>query len=93
MRLWSDLYSAIHSFIIGIWKSFFNDKEGASARKLSAFAGLVIGYYITIYELPESQQFNALCIWLLYSLVCFGIIRAEQLIELKNGKNESKDEN
>jgi hypothetical protein len=93
MRLWSDLYATFKGFVKGIWKSFFTDDEGASARKLSAFAAVAIAYYITVCKLPEVAQIDALYAWLLFALLCLGIVTVEQLIRLKNEKNESKDEN
>jgi hypothetical protein len=82
----------IVEFSKGIWKSFFTDDEGASARKLSAFAGVVISYYITIVLLPKEFQLDALHSWLVFALLCLGIVTIEQIVKLFNGnKNDSND--
>ena len=67
--------------------SFDNHSLGYSGRKLSAFAGVLIGYYITCYKLPVDQQINALYAWLLFALLCLGIITFEQIIKFKNGNS------
>lgn len=69
-------------------KSFDTEKGGFSARKLSAFAGVSTSVYITVILLPLSQQINALYAWLIFALLCLGIVTASQLIELKNSKKE-----
>ena len=68
--------------------SFDNKQnEGLSARKLTAFFSIVTGAYITICKLPESEQFNGLCVWLLLCILCLGIVTFEQIIKLKNDTN------
>lgn len=77
--------------INNIIKSFTTEKGGFSSRKLSAFAGVMTAIYVTTLLLPKSEQINALYAWLLFALACLGLIRIEQIIELKNGKsNDTK---
>jgi len=68
--------------------SFSNTAGGFSARKLSAFIAVVTAIWITVYELPIEVQIDALYAWLLFALLCLGIITIENIINLKNGKKE-----
>lgn len=68
--------------------SFDNHTHGLSARKLTAFFAVMVGAYITKYKLPQEAQLHALYAWLILALLCLGIVTAEQIIKLKNGKNE-----
>lgn len=80
----------IKKFILDIIASFRNDKDGASGRKLSAFAAVMTGIIITFRTLPSTEMYAALCVWLLFALVCLGLVTAGNLIELKNGKQPEK---
>ena len=66
--------------------SFTTSKDGLSARKLSAFAAVVVATYITIKLIPQTSQIDALYAWLAFGLLCLGIITLEQIINLKNNK-------
>ncbi len=68
-------------------KSFTTDSEGFSARKLSAFVGVLTAIYITVKELPQETLLHALYAWLAFVLVCLGIVTIEQIIRLKEGNN------
>lgn len=75
--------------IIGLLGSFTTDKDGWSARKLSAFAGVATAVIIT-FRLPINQFINAVYAWQTFALVCLGIVTAEQIINfifnIKNPK-------
>jgi hypothetical protein len=64
--------------------SFDNHSTGFSARKLSAFVGILVSIYITAVELHQEAQLHALYAWLLFILLCLSVITAEQIIKLKN---------
>lgn len=66
--------------------SFTTDKDGYSARKLSAFAAVIVGIYITAKLIPVAAQIDALYAWLGFGLLCLGIVTVEQIINLKNNK-------
>ena len=66
--------------------SFTTEKDGYSARKLSAFAAVVVAIYITIKLIPIAAQIDALYAWLAFGLLCLGIVTIEQIINLKNNK-------
>lgn len=76
-------------FIKKLLSSLDTHSKGYSGRKLSALAGVMIAAYITIKELPESAQLHALYAWLLFVLVCLGIVTIEQIIKLKNGSTDN----
>lgn len=75
-----------------ILKSFTTDSDGWSARKLSAFVGVVTAIYITIKEIPTEAQLHALYAWLAFVLVCLGIVTIEQIIRLKEGNGSDNIE-
>jgi len=66
--------------------SFTTDKDGYSARKLSAFAAVIVAIYITVKLIPIAAQIDALYAWLAFGLLCLGIVTVEQIINLKNNK-------
>lgn len=76
-----------------ILASFDNDKLGYSARKLSAFAAVLVSIYITAKLLPAVAQIDALYAWLLFALLCLGIITIENIINLKNLNKDKENTN
>jgi len=65
-------------------------KNSFSARKLSALAAIIAAYYAT-YKFTNIDTLDyVLTTWLAFALLCLGIITAQQVVELKNGKNESE---
>lgn len=65
--------------------SMDNNTIGASARKLSAFWGIV--FVATFISYKHSSDANAptlITIWLLFALLCLGLVTMEQIIKLKN---------
>lgn len=84
------ILTAIHD----LYYSFTNIKnKGLSARKLSAFASVVAGYYTTKQIEGDLHKFYALVVWLLFALLCLAVITGEQLIKLKSDKYEKFDTN
>jgi len=71
--------------------SFTTDKDGYSARKLSAFAAVCVAMYVTAKKIPEVAQIDALYAWLIFAGVCLGIVTIEQIINLKNGSPKQQD--
>lgn len=78
----------MNKLIQNILNSFNTSTGGFSARKLSAFAGVVTGIYITVHEIPKEFLIEALYAWLAFALLCLGIITVEQVLRFKNGSNE-----
>jgi hypothetical protein len=71
-------------FIVG---SFTNEKNGASARKLTAFALMILIAYSHFKYVDLSNVVEVLIIDLSGVLLCLGLVTASNIIELKNGKN------
>ena len=81
---------ALKEFIIGFLYTFTNDKRGNSARKATAFALMVCVAWIHYKYIDKDNAINALWIDLLFIALMLGIVTAQNLIELKLGKNETK---
>ena len=71
--------------LTNLLNSFSTNKLGWSARKLSAFAAVVVAIYVTVKFIPVAAQIDALYAWLLFALLCLGIVTIENVINLKNG--------
>lgn len=76
-------------FINKILQSLTADKEGYSARKLTALAAIIVAVYIT-YTLPLEMRLHALYAWQLLALLCLGIVTVEQIIKFKNGSTDTQ---
>ena len=77
--------------IITHWvDSFNNEKKGFSARKEAAFGSFIIAAYVTYKFTTADNLESVVTIWLIYSLLCLGIITLQQVAELKSGKQEQK---
>ena len=74
-----------------ILDSFQNKEGGFSARKLSAFVSVAICVVLSFKYAESSILVDLTGVWLLFGLLCLGIITFEQIIKLKNGNKE--DEN
>ena len=87
--------------IFNIFESLKLKEGGYSARKLSALQGAIMASIITIVALiyayvnKEPWIFKVfLFTWLLYSLVCLGVVTVEQIIKLKsNGTSNTESNN
>lgn len=69
-----------------LFASFDNTTLGFSARKLTAFASIVVASYVT-YMLPADARLHALYAWQILALLCLGIITIEQVIKLRSGQS------
>ena len=74
-----------------LFNSLDNHTLGYSGRKLSALSGVITAIYITVKLLPIDAQLHALYVWLLFALLCLGIVTIQNVIELKNGKDKPTD--
>ena len=68
-----------------IGASFDNSKEGASARKLTAFALMICIAYLHYKFADTSNAVSFLTVDLVGVFVILGIVTAEQVIKFKNG--------
>lgn len=72
-----------------IYNSFFADDKGFSGRKLSGFAAVVIGALLT-YKHGSPDNADALLItWLLFALMCLGLVTFQQILQFKGVNNEN----
>lgn len=70
--------------------SFDNHSMGMSARKLTAFALMVCVAYIHYKWITTDTAVNFLVVDLCAIFLLLGIVTAEQIIKLKNGKDENR---
>lgn len=77
-------------FIKKLEASFDNTPDGFSARKLSAFAGVVVAIVATFMFVDEKVIISALGEWLIFAMMCLGIVTAEQILKFyKRGGDDS----
>jgi hypothetical protein len=81
------------SFITKLFASLDNHSIGYSGRKLTALFSILMGAYITYAKLPTEAYLHALYAWQILCVLCLGIVTAEQIIKLKNGKEDTTKEN
>jgi hypothetical protein len=79
------------NFTQKLLSSFDNYSKGFSARKLSAFVGIILASFITYRFVSFDNVVNLVSIWLGFSLLCLGIVTVQNLIELRNGKKETSE--
>jgi len=70
--------------------SFDNTTDGFSARKLSAFAGVIVSIIATFRFVDDKTIIEALMVWLVFALLCLGIVTAEQVLRFYKGGDTSK---
>ena len=79
---------------MNIWenlvKSFTTEKGGFAARKLTAFALMVLIAYCHYKYVDNTNVIETIIIDLSGVLLCLGLVTASNIIELKNGSK--KDE-
>jgi len=61
--------------------SFDNSADGFSARKLSAFTAVIVALVATFKYVDNNVIINTLMVWLVFALLCLGIITAEQILK------------
>lgn len=73
-----------------IFASFDNTPDGFSARKLSAFTGVVVAIVATFMFVDEKVIISALGEWLIFAMMCLGIVTAEQILKFyKKGDDDN----
>jgi hypothetical protein len=71
-----------------LFNSFTNEPEGFSARKLSAFVGVATAIYLTMHYCTMENVVELAMVWLLFALLCMGIITFEQIIKFRHGAQQ-----
>lgn len=78
-------------FIQDILNSFDNlPNTGFSARKLSAFVGIVTAIYLSLKHCDVTIVVELVVAWMCFILLCLGLITTQQIIELKNGAKDKQ---
>ncbi len=77
MNIFKDLYN-----------SFNTDQGGFSSRKLSAFVGVVIAVYLSVKYTNATILDSILITWLLFVLLCLGLVTFAQLVQFKTGQKD-----
>lgn len=74
-----------------------NDNSGFSLKKAAALSGLIEAMRISHEHATEKNVFDILSLWLLFILLCLGVVAMVDVIKLKNGiptnTNEKTDNN
>lgn len=69
--------------------SFKNSRDGFSGRKLTAFSLIVCIYWVHYKYVNHDNATEVLIIDLCGVLISLGIVTAQNIIELKNGKTNT----
>jgi hypothetical protein len=79
-------------FFSNIVASLNTEAGGFSARKLSAFFGVVfVAGWITHKNADASNVTELVLIWLSFSMLCLGLVTIGQLVELRTGVVSKKE--
>jgi hypothetical protein len=73
-----------------IYNSFFTNEKGFSSRKLTAFVGIMTAVYSTHRFVDSKVVVEVITVWLLFSLLCLGIVTMEHIIKFKNEKKDGQ---
>ncbi len=80
------MFSLIKNVISDLYNSLNTDKKGLSARKLSAFAAIVVAAKISLNHATPENADSLTNSWLLFGLLCLGLVTAAQLSQIKSGQ-------
>jgi hypothetical protein len=74
--------------------SFDNTSDSFSARKLSAFTAIVVSIVATFKYADQQVIIHTLMVWLVFALLCLGIVTVEQILKFyKGGDGKTPAEN
>lgn len=80
-----------------IWNNYFQSftgkEEGFLRRKMMAFAGVWTAAALSWKYCDISNANYIITAWLLFSLLCAGLVVFQDIVKLKNGNNTNNDEN
>ena len=76
----------LRTFLTDLYLSFKTGPAGFSARKLTAFAAVVVAAFTTYKHTNDANATTMVSVWLLGAFLCLGIVTMEQITNLKNGK-------
>jgi nitrate/nitrite-specific signal transduction histidine kinase len=70
--------------------SFDKKDIGFSAKKLSAFVGVMSAVFFSYKHSTEHNIIELVTVWLLFSLLCMSVVTVEQIIKLKESYKEKQ---
>lgn len=80
-KIFSDLVASLNT-----------ENTGYSARKLSAFFGVVfVAGWITHSNVNPQNVTDLVLIWLCFAMLCLGLVTIGQLVELRTGMISKKE--
>ena len=71
-----------------LYNSFFNSKDGFSARKLTAFTLIACTVYLHWKYCDVSNAVEFLWADLVFACLFLGIVTAQNIIDIKHGKRD-----
>ncbi|HTJ52637.1 MAG TPA: hypothetical protein VL443_24445 [Cyclobacteriaceae bacterium] len=80
-------------FVDNLVNALHNKPEGFSARKLASFTGVCVSVFITIKYTDDKVLVSVLTVWLLFALLCLGIITFQQIMDFKSGRTTTTTSN
>lgn len=82
------MWKGITDFIKGMLATFSATTEGGhSARKWSAFAAFLTSAYLAIKHTDVSNVATIVTIYLVFALLCMGLVTVQDIIKFKGGKD------
>ncbi len=82
-------WDAFVKFIGDLFHSFYTNDKGVSARKISACVAVLVCLRVTISNTTNENLESVLQVWLLYSLLCLGLVTFGQILQVKSGVSTS----
>ena len=80
---------------VNFWRKLINSGDNSnkentfSARKLSAFVGILTAIVLSVKYCNSEVLDYVLTAWLLFALLCLSVVTIQEIIQLKNGSQQS----
>lgn len=81
----------ILSFLKALSASFTTSPGKPSSRKLSAFVAVALSIVITLKYCTSEVLTDTLTVWLLFGLLCMGLVTFTDIISFKSGRDNNQD--
>lgn len=79
------MWTTIKTVATDAYNSLFDDRKGMGAKRLSGFAGVLTAIKMSFHFGSEKNVEELTIIWLSFVCLCFGMVLAKDIIDLKNG--------
>lgn len=77
------------NFFTKLFGSLDTTTNGFSGRKISAMIGVLTAVYIAGWLLPEKDRIYAVYAFLIFALLCLGLVTVPQLIQFLSDKKSA----